>query len=166
MASVGSGSDQSGNECNSEETECNSGETEKGKDTKQPSDTKESSETQYDGRLVGESDCRAQSLGRRQFCLSSTSSSQPFVEVEEKGQLWKDKDLGQPLGRGDYCLPCTSLAPTLLGRTLCRRLPSGAILQAEVTHVHHLKMKIMTLSMVQIVETEAYPAGCPRNFAQ
>ena len=88
MASL---SDKSGNQCK------RGGKREKGKDIKQLSDTRESSETQCDG-----------------------------------------DDIGHPLGRGEFCLPCTSLAPALLGRTLSRRLPSGAVLQAEVTPVHQI----------------------------
>jgi len=53
-------------------------------------------------------------------------------------------NISRPLCREAFYLPCTSLAPALLGRTLCRKIPSGTILRAE------------------IVETEAYPAGCPR----
>jgi len=50
----------------------------------------------------------------------------------------------QILRKEFFSQPCTSLAPALLGQLLCRKLPSGIILRAE------------------IVETEAYPAGCPR----
>ena len=32
-----------------------------------------------------------------------------------------------------FSQPCTSLAPALLGQLLCRKLPSGIILRAEVT---------------------------------
>ena len=123
MASV---SDKSGNQCK------RGGKREKGKDIKQLSDTRESSETQCDGDDIGHP------LGRGEFCLPSSSSPSQSLEVEEKGLFWTDKNLGQPLGRGEFCLPCTSLAPALLGRTLSRRLPSGAVLQAEVTPVHQI----------------------------
>ena len=123
MASV---SDKSGNQCK------RGGKREKGKDIKQLSDTRESSETQCDGDDIGHP------LGRGEFCLPSSSSPSQSLEAEEKGLFWKDKNLGQPLGRGEFCLPCTSLAPALLGRTLSRRLPSGAVLQAEVTPVHQI----------------------------
>ena len=124
MASDGRGSDGSGNQSKS-------GKAEEGKDVKQPLDTREFSGDVGLLVAVGESD---HNIGRPlggggQYCLSS----QP-VEVNEKGLFWKDLS-SQPLGRGQFCLPCTSLAPALLGRTLCRRLPSGAILQAEVTFV-------------------------------
>ena len=79
-----------------------------------------------------------QPLGRGEFCLPYSSSPSQSLEVEEKGLFWTDKNLGQPLGRGEFCLPCTSLAPALLGRTLSRRLPSGDVLQAEVTPVHQI----------------------------
>jgi len=71
-------------------------------------------------------------LGRGEFCTSLAPTPALSVKIR------------QPLSREDFCLPCTSLAPALLGRTLCRKSPSGTILRAE------------------IVETEAYPAGCPR----
>ena len=89
--------------------------------------------------LLGESGDIGQPLGSRgEFCLPSSSSPSQSLEVEEKGLFWTDKNLGQPLGRGEFCLPCTSLAPALLGRTLSRRLPSGDVLQAEVTPVHQI----------------------------
>ena len=44
----------------------------------------------------------------------------------------KKEDI-QILRREYFSQPCTSLAPALLGQLLCRKLPSGIILRAEVT---------------------------------
>ena len=92
----------------------------------------------------------------------------------------------QILGREFFSQPCTSLAPALIGQLLCRKLPSGIILRAEVTSSimeigevlqwkfpRLLRQKYtltnywfnqgkLILKFPQIVETEAYPAGCPR----
>ena len=59
-------------------------------------------------------------LGRGEFCTSLAPTPALSVKIR------------QPLSREDFCLPCTSLAPALLGRTLCRKSPSGTILRAEV----------------------------------
>ena len=93
----------------------------------------------------------------------------------------------QILRREYFSQPCTSLAPALIGQLLCRKLPSGIILRAEVTSSiveigEVLQWKLprllmrqkntltnnwfnqakLILKFPQIVETEAYPAGCPR----
>ena len=111
--------------------------------------------------LLGESGDIGQPLGSRgEFCLPSSSS--PSLEVEENGLFWTDKNTGQPLGRGEFCLPCTSLAPALLGRTLSRRLPSGDVLQAEVTSClsnlsRHLTSQTHTGNSIQFCDCDFSP---------
>ena len=38
----------------------------------------------------------------------------------------------EPFSRDFYHLPCTALAPALLGQVICRAQPSGALLRGQV----------------------------------
>ena len=110
---------------------------------------------------------------------------QQTLLIEPGTYAMKSEDI-QILRREFFSQPCTSLAPALLGQLLCRKLPSGIILRAEVTSSimeigEVLQWKFFRLlrqehtlthnwfnqpkwivKFPQIVETEAYPAGCPR----